>query len=833
MDTAGDVNTNDYNVTALHIFDYCGVDASSTLKVDVLMEKFAPFVQCNNVEYTHLKSLLDPKQNNPDITVSILAETLSKYSEDQKFRVNLDESFNLKGGLVPNDFDSGISTDGFQLVEELQCELREKCHLANQLRSQLEFTDRQHEEALAGITAERDSLRLHLNMLREENVTLSHARGDYEEACERLCSIEGALGESRRDLDVQRKQNKILKEQVTMLETEKLTLQDLLSKSKEECHRINEMYAGRQSVLLEENETFRTENALLVSRLQDQEECMEQIYKEKKSLEMELKNLMNKSNQNPFRLDNSIDVSYTEEQMLAALDSLNSETKFCTDNRILNEESFVNALREEHGRTNNISLLDEIRHSFSNMSRFSIHDMNPLLESSFVHIATQTSESDVYLNDYKVDNVSVDSQTDRICVEAKWTQTIGTVKNLPLVKRNMARVGKPRFMKNKNTMHSNMQTDELEPKYNNETMVHSCMQTDCYEFKTNNKNTMHSCMQADECELKTNIKNTVDSCMQKDDFLLKTNIKNTVDSCMQKDDFLLKINIKNTMDSCMQTDDFVLKTNNKNTADSCLQTEDFELRTNIKNTVHFSMQTDDFELNTNTKNTVDSFMQTDDFDLNEITEHVCLQTDNIELKINNNNDETCKECTKCFECEKPNEYVTKSKSDLQTSRNTSFDLEKYEKNLDILKNTVYEENEQNAILKQIVEYLKSKLESLEKSCLIQEEIINRVYCEKCCVEVQTVCEQVSVSSQTDFGCSECVKRSKPLPRLKRLLWEPLKCLFQLFAVICFIFAVSVLYGVTRRWHARCGPTVPWGWLQPQDFIDLLFHIEHLSDSAPM
>ncbi|VVC90823.1 unnamed protein product [Leptidea sinapis] len=156
------------------------------------MEKFAPFVQCNNVEYTHLKSLLDPKQNNPDITVSILAETLSKYSEDQKFR----------GGLVPNDFDSGISTDGFQLVEELQCELREKCHLANQLRSQLEFTDRQHEEALAGITAERDSLRLHLNMLREENVTLSHARGDYEEACERLCSIEGALGESRRDLDI-------------------------------------------------------------------------------------------------------------------------------------------------------------------------------------------------------------------------------------------------------------------------------------------------------------------------------------------------------------------------------------------------------------------------------------------------------------------------------------------------------------------------------------------------------------------------------------------------------------------------------------------------------
>ncbi|XP_059052063.1 girdin-like isoform X2 [Achroia grisella] len=261
----------------------------------------------------------------------MLATALNKYSESQKTKVDLDESFNLKMGQAPHDSDSGISTDGYQLLEELQSELREKTHLAHQLRSQLEFTDRQHEEVLATVTAERDSLRGHLNMLREENMTLSHVRLDYEEACERLCGSEQALGRTRRDLDAATRRLGRLQHHAAALENEKQILQELLTKSKEECHRINEMYASRQSSLLEENETLKTEHADLAARLQDQEEFMQQLIKEKVHLEMELTDVLNKSNQTQLKIDRSIDISYTEDQMLNALDSLNADSRFSQD----------------------------------------------------------------------------------------------------------------------------------------------------------------------------------------------------------------------------------------------------------------------------------------------------------------------------------------------------------------------------------------------------------------------------------------------------------------------------------------------------------------------
>lgn len=62
--------------------------------------------------------------------------------------------------------------------------------------------------------------------------------------------------------------------------------------------------------------------------------------------------------------------------------------------------------------------------------------------------------------------------------------------------------------------------------------------------------------------------------------------------------------------------------------------------------------------------------------------------------------------------------------------------------------------------------------------------------------------------------------------------EPLKCLFQAFAVLCFICAISVLYGVTRR-NARCDrEAVPWRWLDAQEFMDMLLRIEYVAD-VPM
>ncbi|KAJ8722258.1 hypothetical protein PYW08_004660 [Mythimna loreyi] len=463
LDRSG-LSADEYYVTALHIFDYCGVESTGTLRVDALMDKFAPFVKTNKAEYSYLKALLDPEEDNPEINVSMLAKTLHKYSESQKSKVDLDESFNLKSG-APHDSDSGISTDGSHLVEDLQCELREKAHLAHQLRSQLDFTDRQHEEALAALTAERDSLRVHLNMLREENMTLTHVRRDYEEACERLCSSDRALDDTRRELDALKRRSKVMLEQVTTLENEKLTLQELLTKSKAECHRINEMYAARQSALLEQNEALRTEHADLSSRLQDQEEFVQQMIKEKVLLEMELKDVLNKSNQTQLRMDRSIDISYTEEQMLTALDSLNADTRFSSDNRILDEESFINALKEDQGRGTNMSLFDEIRYSFCNLSRHSntghsfTFDKN--FDNCYTTVGTQTNETKPNENEDKAQfttKSSVSQQTDEIipCDLVKKAQ----IKNLST---------------------SQTQTEEFESVNNNE--IHSI----CLECEKSNR----------------------------------------------------------------------------------------------------------------------------------------------------------------------------------------------------------------------------------------------------------------------------------------------------------------------------------------------------------
>ncbi|KAM3965279.1 uncharacterized protein ACR2FA_000664 [Aphomia sociella] len=417
-------NTDEYFVTAVQIFEYCGADSSSTLRVDALMDKFAPFIKTNKSEYSHLKSLLDPEHGNPEINVTMLAEALNKYSERQKTKVDFDESFNLKSSQAPHDSDSGISTDGFQLLEELQCELREKAHLAHQLRSQLEFTDRQHEEVLATITAERDSLRAHLNMVREENASLSQARRDCEEACERLCVSEQALARARKDLEAAARRADRLHAMHAAADNEKLILQELLNKSKEECHRINEMYASRQSSLLEENEGLKAEHAELTARLQDQEEFMQQIIKEKVHLEMELTDMLNKSNQTQLRLDRSIDISYTEDQMLTALDSLNADSRFSQDNRLLDEESFVKALKEEQGRATNISLFDEIRLSFCNMSRHNITDAfstcdrcKDNLDNSFTTIGTQTDD------DYDTSSVGIQTEL-KDCIATKTYRTI-------------------------------------------------------------------------------------------------------------------------------------------------------------------------------------------------------------------------------------------------------------------------------------------------------------------------------------------------------------------------------------------------------------------------
>ncbi|XP_073956255.1 uncharacterized protein isoform X2 [Choristoneura fumiferana] len=363
-------NTDECLETALQIFDYCGADSSGTLHVDALMDKCAPSMKTNNTEFNYLKSLLDPNHSNPEINVSKLATALNMFSDGQKSKTDLDESYNLRSGPGPQDSDSGISNDGFLLLEELQSEIREKTHLAAQLRSQLDYSVHQHEETLAAITAERDTLRAHLTMLRDENKTLIDARRDYEDATERLSGSEQALGTARRERDAAARRAAALEDQVVNLEAEKLTLQELLSSSKAECHRINEMYAARQSALLEQSEALRASRAELAARLRDHEQLLQQVLRDKVILEMELKDVLNRSNSAALHLDRSVDVSYTEDQMLTALDSMHADSKFSSDNQVLDDDAFTKALKEQDfGRASNLSLFDEIRLSFCNMSR--------------------------------------------------------------------------------------------------------------------------------------------------------------------------------------------------------------------------------------------------------------------------------------------------------------------------------------------------------------------------------------------------------------------------------------------------------------------------------
>ncbi|XP_046966263.1 uncharacterized protein LOC124534432 [Vanessa cardui] len=82
----------------------------------------------------------------------------------------------------------------------------------------------------------------------------------------------------------------------------------------------------------------------------------------------------------------------------------------CLEGRLLDEESFVKALREDQGRATNMSLFDEIRLSFCNMSRHNLTDLNSTQPSdkqsdhdnSLITAATQT-ENELYSHDKKDD----------------------------------------------------------------------------------------------------------------------------------------------------------------------------------------------------------------------------------------------------------------------------------------------------------------------------------------------------------------------------------------------------------------------------------------------
>ncbi|XP_047991540.1 interaptin-like isoform X1 [Leguminivora glycinivorella] len=758
-------NTDECLETALQIFDFCGAKSTGTLHVGALMDKFAPSVKTNNAEFSYLKTLLDPNQSNPEISVPQLASALNAFTDSQKTKLDLDESFNLKSGMGPQDSDSGISNDGYVILEELQAELREKTHLATKLRGQLDFADRQHEEALAALSAERDSLRSHLNMLREENMTLTHERRDYEEACERLCSSEQALALAKRERDTAQRRATTALEQAATLEAEKLTLQELLSKSKEECHRINEMYASRQASLLEQNELLKRERAELATRLQDQEDLVQQMLKEKVILEMELKDVLNRSNQTQLRLDRSIDVSYTEDQMLTALDSLNVDSRFSPDNHVLEEEAFIKALKDQElGRASNLSLFDEIRLSFCNITR--------------------------------------------------TPDASGNVSKSQLFEFNDSN--------NLDTSNTGTQTDELKEITNNNEC--DCTKT-CFQCEK---------LQNDLVNVQNDLKtaNNNVSLMQTELIECEKDFKE-----LQK-----RLDIKiDKMTSETQTDDPICS-NCKEKTIECNNLKDSraKLRIDLKKTQHKGSNTEKELIKAQLSlKTLQNYIDNLKVDLCDVGTQINYSDVPLQIvTLDNNNIEACDDCTKqCLNCDKLQEYTAKLEYDIAQANtnvaNMQLDLDTYENTLNGLQNYLDEGVNRNDFLETMSQNLQAKLEVLETACIAQKEKIESMTCEMSCIESQTDYDVASVGTQAEVPCAACETRTAVAPQrsIRRLLWESLKCLFQAFAVLCFIFALSSLYGVTRR--RGCGEReLPWRWLDAQEFMDLLLRIEYVAD-VPM
>lgn len=87
------------------------------------------------------------------------------------------------------------------------------------------------------------------------------------------------------------------------------------------------------------------------------------------------------------------------------------------DNRLLDEESFVNALKEDQGRATNLSLFDEIRLSFSHsMSRPNFTEIPaPCDKCNDLDASTTTVETQTEVNTSEVkDTIDTGIQTDEL-----------------------------------------------------------------------------------------------------------------------------------------------------------------------------------------------------------------------------------------------------------------------------------------------------------------------------------------------------------------------------------------------------------------------------------
>lgn len=274
--------------------------------------------------------------------------------------------------------------------------------------------------------------------------------------------------------------------------------------------------------------------------------------------------------------------------------------QFSLGNALLDDESFLNALKEDQGRFTNISLFDEIRHSFYNRSKLNLSELNCTeffekrcsdFDTSYIAVGTQTDEI----------NFNVFNDKSDICDQC---DSIKSVTNL---------------------VHNETQTCTLIDLFN---------------------------------EFKIYLKNENKGTQTEDDIKISTDETNKPE-CKA-------LNNKETKDAKSKT-----------------LTQILEAFRNVE-VMNFGTQTE------------------------------------TEVFENNNTIKSCIECTSCPECYKSKMRVIDLENDLKNSRAIASEmetvLERYEENLDNLKQKMKDADTRNEFLKSVADDLKSKLQDLEVAC---------------------------------------------------------------------------------------------------------------------
>lgn len=432
------------------------------------------------------------------------------------------------------------------------------------------------------------------------------------------------------------------------------------------------------------------------------------------------------------------------------------------DSRLLDEDSFVNALKEDHGRPTNISLFDEIRLSFCNMSRHNTTDMNttepiekPLLYDS-ITASTQTDDKLYYVNknemfkpcDCKViesNTFAVDlaTQTD-ICDIKDDNHSILDVE----IKQNNIRAKENLILDAEVNTNNVKDKDDVILATKTNKVKENIILFDSKITKKNKDPQKIEKIREKEKRYNLFMKNRMQSRSLSDpnvgipknepNHLLfknenpKTDTKNQATmTCIDVFEIFKDTEVMNIG---TQTDTNEIEhTANNNNIQVCFDCTKCVECDRLKN--YTTKLENDIKLSNLTITEMKSKLDEYEKSLEDLTRFV----DEGNKTNRFLNDEV--DSTKCVECDRLKKYTTKLENDINLSNVTITEMkgkfDEYERNLEDLTRLVDEGNKMNSFLRDVLDSLRNKLAILERTCTSQGNKIDRLFCETCTTGNQT------------------------------------------------------------------------------------------------